>query len=401
VSTPAVSNAGHARTFEETSRWLATKLRHVPITRVFDVTPLDYVGVPVWSAVTPLAKDLTVHAGKGESAAAARLSAIMEGIERVCAETIAPDRLRFASYRDLTAAGPPAALDPVDCDLPFGSTYAPDRPISWVAGWDLLGQQEMWVAADLVRTPAVEGVCLGIETNGLAAGNTYTEATVHALYELIERDATAHADFTGLYGGGAEAAEAPAPLIDPATLPGRAAPLVQHLRALGMALQIRDITQDNGIPVFDVRLLDRWFPSGPSEFGGYGASLDPARAVIRGLTEAVQAHTMQMVGSRDTYEPLIPDRRGQRQPGAVWYRAPPARSWPFADQAPSATTDLLTELQVLVQRLRACGCTRCVVVDLEDERLQVPVVRVLVPGLAQSYGQTQRRPALRLLRLFV
>jgi hypothetical protein len=41
------------------------------------------------------------------------------------------------------------------------------------------------------------------------------------------------------------------------------------------------------------------------------------------------------------------------------------------------------------------------VVDLMNHTLQVPVVRVLVPGLAHPYGMTRRRPPVRLLRLLV
>src|SRR5258708_6456318 len=88
VSTPVVTQSGHARALETTYACVKPLLRRVPITRICNVTPLDFLGLPVWSAVTPLAKDLTVHAGKGGSPLAAQLSAIMEAIERVCAESL-------------------------------------------------------------------------------------------------------------------------------------------------------------------------------------------------------------------------------------------------------------------------------------------------------------------------
>ncbi|MFY9806025.1 MAG: hypothetical protein WCC47_09150 [Pseudonocardiaceae bacterium] len=76
-------------------------LPKVPVTRIYDATPLDVVGLPIFSAVTPLARDLTVHAGKGSCAEASRLSAAMEAVDRCCAESLPPARLRRASYQQL------------------------------------------------------------------------------------------------------------------------------------------------------------------------------------------------------------------------------------------------------------------------------------------------------------
>ncbi len=165
----------------------------------------------MWGAVTPLAADLKVHAGKGATPAAARISAVMEAIERVCAEDVAPERVRRAAFTDL-----PDALDPAAFDLPFETVYRPDRPIDWIQGTDL-GSGQVWVALDLVLSPPREGVCLGVETNGLAAGNTLTEAVLHGLLELIERDAYAQRRFAAHYAD--PQALTAARIVDPQTLP--------------------------------------------------------------------------------------------------------------------------------------------------------------------------------------
>jgi ribosomal protein S12 methylthiotransferase accessory factor len=325
----------------------------------------------------------------------------MEAIERVSAETIAGERQRVASYRDLESALGAAVLDPAEFDLPFESTYAPDTPISWVSGWDLLSQERVWVAADLAISPAIEGVCLGAETNGLASGNTYTEATVHALYEVIERDAVACADYREMWGRSDDLRLAPLTIIDPATLTGGSAAWHETLRALGLHLQIREFTVDTAVPVFGVRLVDPCFPGGAREFHGYGASLEPGRAVIRAVTEAVQTHTAYFLGSRDGYEsgPHVGDQRLLES--RMWLDSP-VQPWPHRTSGPVVPDgDLLTELYRLVDCLRACGFRRCVVVDLMNAHLSVPVVRVLVPGLAYAYGMSRRRPPVRLLRQLV
>ena len=242
--TPIRSPGGHARSFAETERWLEPRLAAVPVTRVYDATPLDYLGFPVWAAVTPLAQDLTVHAGKGPTPQAALISAMMEAVERVCAEDVDPERVHVAAFTELSGAH---ALDPALFDLPFQTTYRHDRPISWVRGYDLLAEHLVWVALDLVISPAREGVCTGVETNGLAAGNNHAEATVHALYEVIESDAAAHEQFTSLYCDSSVAP--PIRLLDKASLPAVATGWVQVLSADGRSILMQDLSHDVDVPV--------------------------------------------------------------------------------------------------------------------------------------------------------
>jgi ribosomal protein S12 methylthiotransferase accessory factor len=401
VPTPVVTSSGHARTFEETEAWLAPKLSRVPITRVFDASPLDSLRLPVWSAVTPLAKDLTVHSGKGGSAKAARLSAIMEAIERVSAEAIPWRRLWRASYRTLVSSDRVSVVEPTEFDLPFETVYTPGRLVTWVSGWDLLVNERVWVAADLVVSPAIEGVCVGTETNGLASGNTHTEATLHALYELIERDAVAQADYREIYGHDDALHPTEVDTIDAATVPGRSAELIAQIQGLGLRVQVRQYAHETGVPVFGVRAFDRWFPAGPMEFEGFGASREPADAVFRAVTEAVQSHTTRLLGNRDEYEEEPGGSPGAPAARRAWFdRSPKAWRYPSPRDA-HPHGDILIELRSLLERLLAVGFRRCIVVDLTNEYVDVPVVRVLVPGLAHPYGLSRRRPSVRLLRQFV
>lgn len=51
------------------------------ITRVADLTRLDYIGLPVYTAIRPNSQTLTASQGKGANPLLAKLSAVMEGIE--------------------------------------------------------------------------------------------------------------------------------------------------------------------------------------------------------------------------------------------------------------------------------------------------------------------------------
>jgi ribosomal protein S12 methylthiotransferase accessory factor len=372
-------------------------LELVPITRVHDATALDWLGVPVWCAVTPLAVDLTVHAGKGDTHPAARISATMEAIERVCAEQLpqADERVQRATFTHLSRQSP-HVLDPGTFDLPFETSYAPDRPIDWVQGYDLIAGREVWVALDLVLSPAAEGVCIGAETNGLAAGNDLTEAVLHALYELIERDALAHDRFARLYADEAP----PVRILEPASLPPPCAARVAELEQRGVGVRCQLLTHELGIPVVRATIRDMRFPGSegrPVSFEGLGADLDPQWALNRAINEAAQSHTVLMIGARDTYED------GSKLDGmdtSAFLRRllTPTEPAPFPATTDDLGDDLRDRLQRVLSRLQDCGLEHCIVVELTRPELGIPVVRVLAPGLSGPYGDTMRRPATRLLQ---
>src|SRR3546814_8113336 len=70
------------------------------VTRLADITRLDRLGLPVWQAVRPAGRALSVHQGKGASPLAARIGALCEAIECHCAEN-APADGPLCSFADL------------------------------------------------------------------------------------------------------------------------------------------------------------------------------------------------------------------------------------------------------------------------------------------------------------
>ena len=89
-----------AATLDETWRRFAPAARKAGITRIADITGLDTLGVPVFAAIRPMGKSLSTQQGKGASADAARVSALMESLETYSAENIEAKTVR-GSYRAL------------------------------------------------------------------------------------------------------------------------------------------------------------------------------------------------------------------------------------------------------------------------------------------------------------
>ena len=56
------------------------------ISRLAGVTGLDHIGLPVWMAIRPLGRSLSVSQGKGLTDTLAQVSALMEAIELFHAE---------------------------------------------------------------------------------------------------------------------------------------------------------------------------------------------------------------------------------------------------------------------------------------------------------------------------
>jgi ribosomal protein S12 methylthiotransferase accessory factor len=172
---------------------------------LFDGDGAEAPQVPICSSASigPYRDENGSHAGfagegKGATREEAVRSAIGEGIERYSASRWSPSNLILASFAELGSG----AFDPRHLVLYDEAQYAqehfpfvpfdPNRPISWTAGRWLDTGESVWLPAlaTYMNFPAAREEQFGqVSSNGLAAGATLEDATLRALYELIERDA--------------------------------------------------------------------------------------------------------------------------------------------------------------------------------------------------------------------
>jgi ribosomal protein S12 methylthiotransferase accessory factor len=384
---------------EATEARVGSIMSLVPITRISDVAPLDPLGLPVYSAVTPLAADLTVHMGKGRDVMSAKVSAVMEAVERVSAEPPVPVPTRRASFNELVREDEAGVIDPTTLTLPSNTEFRPDKLFTWAESHDLVADRPVWMPSDLVTSPPVEGVLHEVDTNGLAAGNTLLEATVHGLCEVIERDAWSQHEFVIQFG--AERKEPPPRRsIDLETLPDDAGPWVERIRGCGLDLVLHDITNDVGVTTVQAILTDRHYatPGGSRQqrFLGFGTHPCAGSAAFRAISEAVQSRLSLIQGARDDHNVMPFSTRSY----TVARRAAQSTAQhgvSFSDIPSACHDDLLQDLRFLVSRLTRIGCERLVVTDLTRPELDIPVVRVRVPGLS-AYVVNRRRVDWRCLR---
>lgn len=174
----------------ETLALMRPRLWEFGVTRLARLTGLDHIGIPVWSAIRPNSKTLSVSQGKGLDDAAAAASAMMEAIEVATAERADLPRVR-RSAEEMAAE----RRDVIVCDdLLRADATTPDRAaiINWIEGYDLLREAAVWVPLDVVAlSEDPQHSPYWQSTDGLASGNIPWEAVFHGLCERIERDALA------------------------------------------------------------------------------------------------------------------------------------------------------------------------------------------------------------------
>lgn len=340
------------------------------ITRVADITGLDYLDIPTFQAVRPLAHSISVSQGKGLTSAAARVSAAMEAIELYHAERIPP------SYEDLSPAeAGPLPYRPRDLCLAKGSLLSETLKLAWVdARTVVTGQSTLLphscVKFSLLMAESWSPPVFFSSTNGLASGNSIEEATLHGLYELIERDSAARS-----YRHPATKRR----VIDPDAIDDPICTrLIQQLRQKNVNILVSSLESRFEIPCFEAQI---WTYDLPTWVAGWGCHLNTSVALARAITEAAQARLTIIAGSRDDlpdylYEPRVDSLQA---PGSVSHPGLNSSWTPEGSQAHE--TSIGADLRVVAQRVQEVTGWEPLMVDCRGSAQPVAVVRVVAPSL--------------------
>ncbi|MGQ4616392.1 YcaO-like family protein [Nocardia sp. R7R-8] len=278
---------------ETTWAGIEPRLNDYGITRLANVTDLDIIGIPVYMAVRPLARTLTVAQGKGADPLAAKVSAAMEAIEMWHAEHATPEATATAvPARELALTYRVA-----DLATTVRGIGTDTMPLDWISATDYARSATTYVPRAAVvmdwRPPTRwTPQAITSTSNGLASGNTRAEACIHAMLEVIERDCT-----TAL----AAVPLAARTRIDPATIADPTAiDLLAALRAADAWFELVLATTHWPVWCFACYL---WLPDTPVIATGSGAHTDPGVALSRAITEAAQSRLTAIVGTRDDINP--------------------------------------------------------------------------------------------------
>jgi ribosomal protein S12 methylthiotransferase accessory factor len=357
---------------EQTWESIADTLPRFGITRVADVTRLDVLGLPVMIAVRPLAKTLSVSQGKGQTPLLAKVSAVMEAIELWHAEYAPPPVVHRLARAD-------------ELDLPYRVTDLPAVPGSlistatrfdWVSARGLCSGRATLVPVDAAVLTAPhqhvwppQGILRS--SDGLASGNSWAEAVLHGLYEIIERDTISRR----------RTWPASAP-VDPFSVDDPdCAGLIERMRAAGVRLEIEHLPNRFGVACFAAAI---WSADFAVRSLGSGAHLAPEIALSRALTEAAQSRLTAIVGTRDDLPAIYQQVRHGGQPPP----APSADRVPWAECVAQAASfdDLGEELAYVGATVRTVIGVEPLVVDFATGHA-FSTVKVVAPGTSLEFEQ--------------
>ncbi len=354
------------------------------ITRVSNITGLDRLGIPVAMAVRPNSRSISVSQGKGVELSAAKASAVMESVETWHAEHVGLPLL-FGSAAELEADG--RVLADLD-ELPRAGAGRFDShvPIFWIESGNLLDDTRAWVPFEMVSTnytlplPPGSGH-FAADTNGLASGNTFEEAACHGVFEVVERDAESlwrHSPVREQDARGVDVESVDDPVCRS---------LLDRFADAGVTVRIWDVTSDARIACFVCLAIGDASDWADPEFGA-GCHAAREVALARALTEAAQARTTFIAGSRDDIgaAPYLDASRRRRREHCAALSARHRPSQRFEDAPGFDNATIAGDLGESLERLRAIGVRQVLAVDLEKPDIGLPVVKVIVPSLEGAHG---------------
>ena len=356
----------------------------IGVTRIANITDLDRVGIPVFSAIRPSAAAgaISIYSGKGANETNARISAIMESFERCLAEQpevsndlkgieLNAERV-VDTYESLSESYP--ALYPDALLLP--QPVAEFTNLEWVMGDDIMNDVEVFVPANAVfhpYSPLRGDQLFRSNTNGLASGNTIEEAVLHGLLEVIERDALSTAEFTRKPGKEIVLSESD----------GLNYELKKKMEETGIQVKLRLLESDVDVPTVVTALDDTVLKDPALLVMGAGAHLSPEIAITRALTEAAQSRVVQIHGAReDTDRERVVRTFGyehMKKLNSYWFEPAEKEETLTQDEMNDSSGDTpAANINTVLERLGGIA-DGAIIVNLSRE-VSIPVIRAIIPG---------------------
>jgi bacteriocin biosynthesis cyclodehydratase domain-containing protein len=324
--------------------------------------------------------------GKGSTAEQAEASALMEAIERYSGifqgDEIRMTR-RFTDFAPGDAIAPNDVLlfsdaqrqpDPSeDAEQAVPAPFDPSAEIEWSPVWSLRDGRFKYLPTSLLYFFYSGPAAFQADSNGCAAGNTLEEAIVQGFLELVERDAYAIWWYNRSQRAEVDFSEFNDSYVSD---------LKAQLADAGRKLWVLDVTSDLGVPTY-VAIL-HWVKDGQEniEFGS-GAHFDKRIAMLRTLTELNQFLSIGLMGGGSGEKPSLDGTTPLHLPNYPFLIPDNTVKIPtISDFGPLDTTR--DQVLACVEIAKRAGLDFLVLNQIRPD-VEVPVVRVVVPGLRHFY----------------
>lgn len=390
-----INNHPSDELWETWEKQLVPRLDEFGISRLADTTGMDTPGVPTASATKPVTSDVIwVYSGKGRSRAQARVTAIMECLERTGALWPAEPRWVIETPEVLQRSY--EVWGPERFTYRRRETVEAGNPQVWVEATKLTGDGgPVMIPADLCfngRRPRglMASPFLLSTSNGLAAAFCVEDALAHGLAEVIERDViscvevrASHLGFRFLatiaerFGLASSALGRYEDNVDLAvtverdSLPDTALEIMRSYETAGLQLVLKILPNDFDLPAFGVAAIEEADFTRHLGCAGYAVRPSNAAAAEAALLELAQTRATDLQGAReDRHEPE--KQRLNHVPEHHWLATPGTQPIAYQDRNVEPGVDNL------LNRCAHAGLTDVAYIEFPGWP-GISVVRVVVP----------------------
>ncbi|MBE6499232.1 MAG: YcaO-related McrA-glycine thioamidation protein [Methanobrevibacter thaueri] len=369
------------------------KLKKIGVTRIADITDLDRIGLPVYTAIRPTAEDgaISIYAGKGISKDHAKASAIMESFERYSAEKQDSDECIVKNIDEINEN----YIHPKSLNLPndFRKEKLNTLELEWSKVSDIITGNDYYIPSNAIFHPYNYPVSLfKSNTNGLASGNILEEAIIHGIFEVIERDAWSIFELTHKNYSQIDNANIKSPIIKNT---------LDKFQSKGIEIKLMNLTADINIPTIAASADDTVTKDAGLLTLGMGTHLNPEVAVLRALTEVAQSRATQINGAReDTVRADFAREAGYERMKRInkYYFKQEDEKIPLSSIENKSTTSITKDLEIVKEELKRNDIEHILYYDLTRSEIDVNVVRVIIPEM-EIYAIDPTRAGYRFLKI--
>ena len=374
------------------------KLKIAGITRIADITDLDRIGLPIYTAIRPTAEDgaISIYGGKGISKDHAKASAMMEGFERYSAEKQDDDEVIVANMDEISKKGD--FINPVSLNLPkdFKKENLESLQLEWTLAKDIISGEDFYIPTNAIFHPYIHDnqvqSLFKSNTNGLASGNILEEAILHGMLEVIERDAWSIFELTHKNYAQIDLDSIESELVND---------VIEKFESEGIKIKLMDFTADIKIPTIAASADDTVTKDAGLLTLGMGTHLDPEVAILRALTEVAQSRATQINGAReDTVRADFARQAGYERMKKInkYYFREEEEKIKLSDIENKSTSSITKDIEIVKDELMANEIEKILYVDLTRPELDVSVVRVVIPEM-ELYALDPTRAGYRFLKV--
>ncbi len=374
------------------------KCKTAGITRITEITHLDRIGLPVFSAIRPTSQEgaISIYGGKGISVEHAKASAMMEGFERYSAEK-QDENTVTGTVSEISSKGNIIDIESLNLPKDFKKENIDSLNLEWNICHDLISGEDFYVPSNAIYHPytiednSVQSLFKS-NTNGLASGNSLEEAILHGIFEVIERDAWSIFELTHKNSKQIDLDSIESDVVNDA---------LSKFSENEINIKLMDLTADINVPTIAASADDTLLKDAGLLTLGIGTHLDPEVAILRALTEVAQSRATQIHGAReDTVRADFARTAGYERMKRInkHYFEDEDEKINLSDIENRSTDSITKDIDIVLDELRANEIEHVLYYDLTRPELDVSVVRVIIPTM-ELYSIDQSRAGYRFLRV--